>query len=295
MNVGQTVQAGDGVGEVVQVHAEGRAILLKCSRSQRTRWYFPHELAPIERSVALAPERFPTPLQTFSVQPSDTSNENLVVFLHGLGDTHAASFALGQAMALPQTALLSLRAPHALPFDLGYSWYHALSDQGDVLPTGVAHAARDQSMAELLPVLHEALRVLHTVYGWPYNRVFLFGLAQGAHVALSVATTFSERLGGVVSLSGGLLSPPSPAFKQPTPVLLLHSKNDPLVSSSVFAACQAGCNSALGRVETHVFDVPGPLSLATRDELHPVMAFFAEALYLRHLALEQQADIFEVK
>ncbi|EQC28228.1 hypothetical protein SDRG_14052 [Saprolegnia diclina VS20] len=295
MNVGETVQAGDGVGEVVQVHAKGRAVLLKSSATQHTRWYFAHELSPVERSVALAPERFPTPLQTFSVQPSDTSNENLVVFLHGLGDTHAASFALGQAMALPQTALLSMRAPHALPFDLGYSWYHALDDQGDVLPTGVAHTARDQSMAELLPMLHETLRVLHTVYGWPYNRLFLFGLAQGAHAALSVATTFPERLGGVVSLSGGLLSPPLPAFKQHTPVVLLHSKNDPLVSASAWAACHAGCQSALGRVETHVFDVPGPLSLATREEMHPVMAFFAESLYLRNLALEQQADIIEVK
>lgn len=103
MNVGQTVQAGDAVGEVVQVHAEGHAVLLKSDATQRTQWYFAHELAPVERSVALAPERFPKPLQTFRVHASDTSNENLVIFLHGLGDTHAASFALGQAMALPQT------------------------------------------------------------------------------------------------------------------------------------------------------------------------------------------------
>ena len=56
----------------------------------------------------------------FDYEPSaDGVHANLLIMLHGLGDSHKPFTALAKQMSLPQTAFLSLRAPHALPLDLG--------------------------------------------------------------------------------------------------------------------------------------------------------------------------------
>ena len=48
----------------------------------------------------------------FSYTPSDDGvDENLLILLHGLGDTHVPFANLGKQLKLPQTASLALRAP----------------------------------------------------------------------------------------------------------------------------------------------------------------------------------------
>lgn len=42
---------------------------------------------------------------------SDGTDENLLIFFHGLGDAHIPFTKLGRSFNLPQTAILSLRAP----------------------------------------------------------------------------------------------------------------------------------------------------------------------------------------
>lgn len=48
----------------------------------------------------------------FSYTPSnDGVDENLLILLHGLGDTHVPFANLGRQLKLPQVATLALRAP----------------------------------------------------------------------------------------------------------------------------------------------------------------------------------------
>ena len=48
----------------------------------------------------------------FSYNPSeDGVDENLLILLHGLGDTHVPFANLGKQLKLPQTATLAIRAP----------------------------------------------------------------------------------------------------------------------------------------------------------------------------------------
>ena len=65
-----------------------------------------------ETTVAHSPPReraIPVP---FSYAPSDDDvDENLLILLHGLGDTHVPFANLGKKLKLPQTATLALRAP----------------------------------------------------------------------------------------------------------------------------------------------------------------------------------------
>jgi predicted esterase len=60
---------------------------------------------------------------TYDASPSGVDS-NLLILLHGLGDTHIPFQSLGKKLAsnLPQTAVLSLRAGCPVPFMEGASW-----------------------------------------------------------------------------------------------------------------------------------------------------------------------------
>ncbi|KAJ8700751.1 hypothetical protein PTI98_003747 [Pleurotus ostreatus] len=69
----------------------------------------------------------------FSYTPSDDGiDENLLIFLHGLGDTHKPFSKLGRQLKLPQTATLSIRAPEKIPFlyEEAYQWYTSFDGFG---------------------------------------------------------------------------------------------------------------------------------------------------------------------
>ncbi|RHY37954.1 hypothetical protein DYB38_008970, partial [Aphanomyces astaci] len=250
--VGDEVELLRVRGKVLKVLPESGVALLHIHATSTTRWAFLHELAPVSASTSWAPTSFPSMLQHWQVHSCPTSNENLLLFLHGLGDTHESLFTLGQAMQLPQTAFASFRAPHALPFDLGYAWFdHALDAQGDVLPHHVPDPRRLQryyqyhqipftsrrcgSLDQVVAAWLDALHTLQTDYNWPLHRVFLMGFGHGGTVALHVVAACSHRLGGVVSVSGALLSTAT-VSPSSTPGLVLHSSNDPLIRTDMFTA-----------------------------------------------------------
>lgn len=64
------------------------------------------------------------PLALTYVSAPDKVDSNLVILLHGLGDTEAPFVQLGSQLQrnLPQTAILVVRGGHAVPFMDGQSW-----------------------------------------------------------------------------------------------------------------------------------------------------------------------------
>lgn len=170
----------------------------------------------------------------WSYAPSpDGLDSNLLIFLHGLGDTHHPFFKLGQFLKLPQTAILSLRAPDRIPLlpEEAYQWCHSFDELGDMI------SRPDPTPA--LELLSRILDHLRKDCKWPNEALHLFGFAQGGSVACEAALAFSlssssattsssssassssaSRLGSVVSVSGPMLSFPTPRQKSTTPVLL---------------------------------------------------------------------------
>jgi hypothetical protein len=76
--------------------------------------------------------------------PQDgTKAQNLVIFLHGRGDSCQSLGHFGQQMQLPQTATLSLQAPGQLPFKMGPTWLRDLDDQSfEIIPPQIFHSDR---------------------------------------------------------------------------------------------------------------------------------------------------------
>lgn len=89
--------------------------------------------------------RKPTPQSTksrldFQYTPSpDGIDTNLLILLHGLGDTLRPFASLGQKLELPQTAIMAIQAPEPIPFMEGkcFQWFpsfNPLTGEGRLKP-----------------------------------------------------------------------------------------------------------------------------------------------------------------
>jgi len=232
---------------------------------------------------------------THSYTPSnDGTDENLLILLHGLGDTEVPFANLGRSLKLPQTATLSLRAPIRIPFleEEAFQWYPSFDPLGDLLerpdPTGA------------LDIIVSILQKLVKDCNWPIDRIHLFGFAQGGSVAAEVALkiwkerTFTsegdtiQRLGlaSVVSIGGPLLSHPTLTPLCSTPILIFH-RLPPSQSALPFSALGSFRKGFEGVKQMKITGGEGmPRS---RQEWEPIMRFWSEVLKRR-----MADDLYEV-
>ncbi|KAI6041531.1 hypothetical protein EDC04DRAFT_1261814 [Pisolithus marmoratus] len=185
-------------------------------------------------SIASSPRRKPLPNSAkipvpYSYTASDDgTDENLLILLHGLGDTHILFTKLGRSLNLPQTAILALRAPEQIPFlyEQAYQWYTSFDPLGDLIECPNPTPALD--------LLRTVLAHLIDDCNWPPPRVHLFGFAQGGSVAVETTVSWwkndsgrgsvARQLGSVVTVGGPLLSYPMLEKPCPTPLLVFQRR-----------------------------------------------------------------------
>lgn len=209
--------------------------------------------------------------------PSAQPPTNILILLHGLGDTNASFTKLGQQLNLPETACIAVQAPAPLPFNLGgFHWGDdMLFDQrtGEMdVDTGF--------QASLRCVLDGVLRDgLMTRCGYKAREVVIFGFAQGAMVGLQVAAELAreEELGGVVSIGGVVpsgLSLKALETKSKTPVLVCKASKGSAVTDNAVAKVK----QVFEYVEIKEWVRKGDGMPRNREEMLPIMQFFARRL-----------------
>ncbi|POM79712.1 PhosphoLipase/carboxylesterase [Phytophthora palmivora] len=271
---------------VVRVHEEARLALVR-SADGRTRWvsYSASDKTPPHASVPANSPSSPIELQhktapssggghldlnvfcfpsspNFSLVVPDKSavpTQNLLLFLHGRGDSHEPFARLGEQMALPQTAVVSLRAPLELPFGLGFTWIDDMDVNGDVIAPDIPHKYRSESLQTARDYVWDFLRVLHDKYEWSYSRLFVFAFSQGACVAFHLAMTLPRdvRLGGLVLVSGGaIVGPHSSSYSTGgaiTPMLQVSGAVDDVYPSALTALTHGELTSGYPSHNSHCF------------------------------------------
>jgi predicted esterase len=232
-----------------------------------------------------------------------------LLLLHGLGDTEANYKQLAEKFKLPQTAVMVLRAPLTLPFDLpGFAWFPSFGDDGSPLG-GPGDTRRTVGLARTRALLCRLVTAL-TVAGWPLERIHLMGFSQGAVVATDLALRHAlpGRFGSVVALSGCLLEEDDLAIEHDTPeipfnpralqtpLLVTHGTTDPRAPLGV-AQRHAESLRMLGLgVEWRTYD-KGHEMLRGPAEGRDLFAFLAQHLHLRDRgleALEAQGELLEI-
>ncbi|KAJ4490149.1 hypothetical protein J3R30DRAFT_35633 [Lentinula aciculospora] len=232
----------------------------------------------------------------FSYTPSDDgTDENLLVLLHGLGDTHIPFAQLGRKLKLPQTATLALRAPEKIPFlyEEAYQWYTSFDQLGELISR--------PNPTPALEVLSKVFKHLIEVCSWPSDRIHLFGYAQGGSIALEFGLKFwglqqqkkpnestlesnipsSSSLGSIVSISGPLLSYPTVTSFSPTPIIAVY--RPPPAEPSLSPADLTAIKKAYSSVREAKFGARGPGMPSSKDEWEPIMRFWSERLSRRQV------------
>ncbi|KAH9856075.1 hypothetical protein C2E23DRAFT_501623 [Lenzites betulinus] len=242
--------------------------------------------------VKTSPKSSAIPVPFSYAASDDGTDENLLILLHGLGDTHLPFSKLGRSLRLPQTATLALRAPEMIPFlyEEAYQWYTSFDNLGELLER--------PNPTPALELMTKVVDHLVKDCAWPPHRIHLFGFAQGGSVAAEFALRYwrtansppqkssvsppnpestsavSYSLGSVVSVSGPLLSYPTVQKPCPTPLLIFHRPRpaDTAMPSDAVTGMKKGFTKV---VEVKMKGDGMPRS---REEWEPIMRFWSEHL-----------------
>jgi len=233
---------------------------------------------------------FPAKLNlTITPPPPTHPPTNILILLHGLGDTHASFDTLARQLSLPETACLTLQAATPLPFDLGgFHW-------GDDIIFDQASGTMDfdTGFTKSTRLIKEEIikEGLMGKCGYKLREIMLFGYGQGGMAALAVAASLAaeQELGGVISIGGTLPSSVSTVSprKVKTPVLVLGGSSHSLVTSSAVARLK----DVFETVEYMAWNKSGDGMPANREEMLPIMQFFARRLRSRHGVPEGSMEV----
>ena len=215
---------------------------------------------------------------------------NVLLLLHGVGDTHVPFQKLGQQLNLPETVTISVRAHSPLPFDIGgFHW-------GDdiVFDQATETMEVDTGFEKATKILGESVMkegLMHNC-GFRADEIVIFGLGQGGMAALAAVKSLNmERpsLGGVVSIGGPLPqhSVRSIQGKCSAPVLVCHGSSRSLVTTTAARALR----DAFQFVEIHQWPRPGDGMPTNRDEMLPIMQFFARRLRSRRGIPDEAVEV----
>ncbi|KAJ1621061.1 Phospholipase/Carboxylesterase-domain-containing protein [Pavlovales sp. CCMP2436] len=279
---------------VLDRSARGLLVKLTCLRS-RTRY---------ERTCPLAKLLAPSLGPFVFERSADGVESNLLVLLHGLGDTAANFAAFGRRLKLPQTSVLSVTAPMRLPFeDMGSGWYLAFEQDGSLISEPMK--AGDQRRCEGLRCSSEALsallRALVQKCNWREHELFILGFSQGGTVAVDAATHAEIPLGGVVGVSCACVLPEDMEGEHlvlQSPLITLHGTCDDSVPIALSRATRLQLRERLAQSATkHEFvelDGGKHSTPQNAEQTRPLMEFFSRHLRSRNTALDDDESVVEV-
>lgn len=167
-----------------------------------------------------------------------------------------------------------MQAPAPLPFDLGgFHWGDDMIFDQNTGEMDMDTGFKTSSRLVLDKVIREGLI---GKCGYKAREIVVFGFGQGGMVGLQAAAELEgEELGGVVSIGGRLSSSLSlKAKKSRTPVLICRASK----ASAVTDAAVSKLKDAFEFVETKDWKKNGDSMPSNREEMMPIMQFFARRL-----------------
>lgn len=207
--------------------------------------------------------------------PKSGAPEQVVVLVHGYGSDGQDLISLAPYLQdiLPNALFVAPNAPHACDMNpAGYQWFPLDLDR-DI--------SRLQGAETTRPVLGGFLQDLWDETGLSAADTLLIGFSQGAMVSLDTGVRLADRLMGIVSFSGGVISPENleAEIKTRPPVLLVHGSDDDVVPVKMsIVGCEALKASGVN-AQLHIS--PRTAHSISQDGLEAARAFARGALTAR--------------
>ncbi len=203
-------------------------------------------------------------LETKLIPAQDAGSKNLMIVLHGLGDSMAGYSWVPSALKFPWLNYLLVNAPDE--YYGGFSWYDYAGDAA----TGVR-----RSIGLLHPLL-DAQRAA----GFPTEQTLLSGFSQGCLMTLEAGLRYPHRLAGLVGLSGYVLDPQivlreAASAAKEQKILVTHGRQDPLIPCHKVKEQMDQLRAGGLQLEWQEFDKPHTI---IEEEIAAMRKFIAQVM-----------------
>ncbi|PNS16552.1 hypothetical protein CAC42_286 [Sphaceloma murrayae] len=227
-----------------------------------------------EKRLPLMSDFSPNLTLTITPPPSGQPPTNILILLHGLGDSHVPFARLGEQLNLPNTACIAIKGPNALPFEA--TSFHWCDDV--IFDSSTNGLDPDGGFKEIARVLTDDV-IEHGLIdncGYKPRDIVFLGLGQGGMAALNVAVQYPKEMGGVISIGGALpgAAPASSEPKSKTPVICVSGVD----SQWVTTGGEEKLKNNFLHVAVSKYRRRGDTMPKDREEMMPIMQFFASRL-----------------
>lgn len=251
----------------------------------------------IMTSNHLSPSDFPGIVLDI-VPSASRSTVNILILLHGLGDSKEAFTQFGKNINLAETTCISVRGFTPIPaLILGDDTpsFHWTTDIIVDDNTGELDIDGDftPSISRLSSLLITPLISDHKI---PARNIFFFGFGQGGMLALSLLSiqSFSSvEFGGAVSIGAASITSNTPSntsvgnSKSPTPILVCGGKK----STHVTKRALQNLREKFKDVEYVGWAKAGDGMPASREEILPIFKFWGRRLQSRAGVVEGAVEL----
>lgn len=199
------------------------------------------------------------PLETIEINPTSPATASVIV-LHGLGADGNDFVPVAHELDLRAVGAVRFVFPHAptrpVTINGGYvmrAWY-------DILGTDLVRR-EDEGGLRTSQAQIDALVAAEVARGIPASRIVLMGFSQGCAMALMAGLRHSERLAGIVGLSGYLPLAATTATERhaanaDVPIFLAHGRVDPVVPLARAVASRDALQALGYAPEWHEYPMP---------------------------------------
>ena len=227
--------------------------------------------------------------------PTSTPTPNILLLLHGIGDSAAGFTPFCRAINLPETTVVTIQAPAPLPFDLG--GFHWGDDVSFDSRTGALDMDAGFTRSTVLLANEIIRQILVQKCGYQLREIMILGFGQGGMAGLAAARELGSAvsdgqasgvLSGVISIGAPYaLSGTRSGAKNRSPVLLVAGRDSKVVSDGAVRRTK----EVFEFVEVSRYARRGDGMPSNRDEMLPVMQFFARRLRSRQGVPEGSVEI----
>jgi phospholipase/carboxylesterase len=153
--------------------------------------------------------------------PEGGQAKQLFLLFHGVGAAPDDLVPLGQILAqhFPQSAVVSVQAPHDCPHSSGFQWFSI---------DGITEGERPLRTAQAMPLFQQIVQQWQQIFKVGADATALVGFSQGAIMALESTQHGSMLAARIVALSGRFSSLPKQAIQSCT-LHLIHGKQDAVI------------------------------------------------------------------
>ena len=205
-------------------------------------------------------------LEVINVETAPNPTASIII-LHGLGADGNDFVPVAHELDLTQVGPVRFVFPHGPTRPVTINGGHVMRAWYDILGTDIARR-EDEAGLRASQALVEALIAQERARGIPASRIVLGGFSQGCAMTLMAGLRHSERLAGLLGMSGYLPLADTTAAERSAanagvPIFLAHGRSDPVIALARATASRDALQALGYAVEWH--DYPMPHSVCAQE------------------------------